>query len=128
MLAKHVWLRAASDSGDGEVVVEDPLVGVFALHNQFDLLLKEEDSEWRPVELDELRRVLAAQSRDRSKKNSSDPEPAELAAHRMSDETVSTSPKLLRMGEVTSLHACVQLADPEGGFAIPLLERAPDPW
>jgi hypothetical protein len=29
------------------MVVEDELLGVFALHDEFDLLLKEESSEWR---------------------------------------------------------------------------------
>jgi hypothetical protein len=109
VLARHVWLRAANDLDHGEVVVEDSLLGVFSLHNEFDLLLKEEDSEWRPVGLDELRRVLAAQNcRDKSKRSPTEPEPAKTTAQRMSNEAASTSPKLLRVGEVTGLDACVQ--------------------
>jgi hypothetical protein len=102
ILAKHVWLRAARGADEGEVVVEDSLVGVFALHNHFDLLLKEGDSEWRPIELDELRSVLLSQKcPNKSKKDQSDPQPAQLSAHRTSNEDASASPKLLRVGEVT---------------------------
>jgi hypothetical protein len=57
-LVKCIWLRALQAARvRGEVVVDDPLVGVFALHNEFDLLLKEDGSAWRPVGLDYGQRV-----------------------------------------------------------------------
>jgi len=102
-------MREPSGAGLGEVVVEDPLVGVFALHNEFDLLLKEEGSEWRPVGIDELRRVLAARKRlAKSESQDSDSQPAELEFHRTSNEIASDCPKLLRVGEVTGLDDCAQ--------------------
>jgi hypothetical protein len=109
VLAKHVWFRVLSGLGRGEVVVEDPLVGVFSLHSEFDLLLKEEGAEWRSVGIDELRRVLAAQkSLEKSKSNASDGQPAELGASKASNQIASNCPKLLRVGEVTGLDACVK--------------------
>lgn len=108
VLAKYIWLRG-SIAIQCEVVIEDPLVGVFTLHNEFDLLLKEEGSEWRSVGLDELRRVLAARTCfEKSKSKAIDRQPAEQAPHRASHEVSSDCPTLLRMGEVTGLDACIQ--------------------
>lgn len=110
VLAKSVWLRVRlRDAGHSEVVVEDTSVGAFALHNAFDLLLKEQGSEWRSVGLDELRRVLAAQKRlEKSKSKAADRPPVELTAHESSNEVASDCPKLLRVGEVTGLDDCAQ--------------------
>jgi hypothetical protein len=108
VLAKHIWLRAPGGAGHGEVVIEDPLVGVFALDSEFDLLLKEEDSEWRPIGLDELRRVLTAQKcLAKSESQTSARQTAELGAQGMSNAVE----KLLRVGEVTGLDACIQRID-----------------
>ena len=55
MRAKSVRLRShLSAPGDFDVVVEDPWLGVFALHRQFDLLAKEEGSEWRETTIKHL--------------------------------------------------------------------------
>ena len=60
-LAKSVRLRSHQGApGDFEVVVEDPWLGASQLHHNFDLLVKEKHSEWRPVTLDELRSILIA--------------------------------------------------------------------
>jgi hypothetical protein len=109
VLARHIWLRAPGGAGHAEVVIEDPLVGVFALDNEFDLLLKEQDSQWRSVGLDELRRVLAVQKRvAKSHSQASDRQPAELGSQGMSNAVERDCPKLLRVGEVTGLDACIQ--------------------
>jgi hypothetical protein len=58
-LAQSVHLRSHPGlPGHLEVVVEDPQLGAFALHNDFDLSVKDKDSDWRPVSLDDLRKVL----------------------------------------------------------------------
>jgi hypothetical protein len=56
-----VWLRRSSGANDFDIVIDDPHVGRFALTSAVpDLELREEDSEWRQVTLDELKKVLAA--------------------------------------------------------------------
>ena len=109
-VSKSVRLRSQHGApGQLEVVVDDPWLGVFALHRRFDLLVKEEGAEWRAVTLDELRGILEANI---------DPPSADEKAndHQMGgplppnppNELAGARPKLVRLGTITGLDACVQ--------------------
>jgi len=57
---ESVRLRRRCGSGDFDILIDDPNVGCFALTAAVpDLELRDEDSEWRQVTLDELKRILA---------------------------------------------------------------------
>jgi hypothetical protein len=109
-LAKSVRLRSHPFApGDFEVVVEDPWLGSFAVHHNFDLLLKEKHSEWRPVTLDELRSILIA-NRDfvDGGEEPNERQTLELTPPGEPDEFTRKRPKLVRLGEIIGLDACVQ--------------------
>jgi hypothetical protein len=54
-----VRLRRSSDSGDFDIVIDDPHIGRFALTAAVpNLELRGEDSDWRQVTLDELKKIL----------------------------------------------------------------------
>ena len=109
-LAKSVRLRSHPGApGDFEVVVEDSWLGSFAVHHNFDLLLKEKDSEWRPVTLDELRSILIA-NRDclDAGEEPNDRQTLELTPRGEPAEFAWKSPRLVRLGEIIGLDACVQ--------------------
>ena len=109
-LAKSVRLRSHPGApSDFEVVVEDPWLGSFAVHHNFDLLLKEKDSEWRPVTLDELRSILIANRDFRDAgEEPNDRQTLELTPPGEPDEFARKRPKLVRLGEIIGLDACVQ--------------------
>jgi hypothetical protein len=109
-LAKSVRLRSRPGApGDRKVVVEDPWLGVFALSSQFDLLAKEEGSEWRSVTLDELRRILAANTDVQDTDDErNDHQTLELTPPGEPAEFARKRPKLVRLGEIIGLDACVQ--------------------
>jgi hypothetical protein len=95
--------------GQLEVVVDDPWLGVFALHRQFDLLVREEGAEWRTVTLDELRGILEAninplgadkKTNDHQMRGPMPPNPP--------NEPAGARPKLVRLGPIIGLEACVQ--------------------
>jgi hypothetical protein len=66
---ESVRLRHDLRSDDFDIVIDDPHIGRFALTAAVpDLELREEDSDWRQVTLDELKKILA-----------DDGEPAEAA-------------------------------------------------
>jgi len=72
-----VWLRRSSGANDFDIVIDDPQIGRFALTPAFlDLELRDEDSDWRHVSLDELKKILA-----------DDGELAELAEEPQASET-----------------------------------------
>ena len=108
-LAKSVRLRSQHGApGHLEVVVEDPWLGVFALHRQFDLLAKEEGSEWRAVTLYELRNILVANEKFRAvdeKANHQTLGPTPLSEPK---HFAGERPKLVRLGTIIGLDACVQ--------------------
>jgi hypothetical protein len=55
-----VWLRRSSGANGFDIVIDDPQIGRFALTPAFpDLELRDEDSDWRHVSLDELKKILA---------------------------------------------------------------------
>jgi hypothetical protein len=57
---ESVRLRHDLGSRDFDIVIDDPHVGRFALTPAVpDLELQEEDSDWRQVTLDELKKILA---------------------------------------------------------------------
>jgi hypothetical protein len=57
---ESVRLRRISGANDFDIVIEDPHVGRFALTPAVpDLELRDEDSDWRQVTLDELKKILA---------------------------------------------------------------------
>jgi hypothetical protein len=57
---ESVRLRRSSGLVDFDVVIDDPHIGRFALTAAVPSLeLRDEDSEWRQVTLDELKRILA---------------------------------------------------------------------
>jgi hypothetical protein len=57
---ESVRLRRSSGLADFDVLIDDPHVGRFALTAAVpDLELREEDSDWRQVTLDELKKILA---------------------------------------------------------------------
>jgi hypothetical protein len=71
------WLRRSSLANDFDIVIDDPQIGRFALTPAFpDLELRDEDSDWRHVSLDELKKILAG-----------DGELAELAEEPQASET-----------------------------------------
>jgi hypothetical protein len=110
MLAKSVRLRSRPGArGDREVVVEDPWLGVFALHRQFDLLVKQKDSEWRAVTLDELRSILVS-TKDvlDAGEEASDHQTLAPTLPDESTESREKPPGLVRLGEIIGLDACVQ--------------------
>jgi hypothetical protein len=54
-----VRLRRSSGSGDFDIVIDDPHIGRFALTAAVpNLELREKDSDWRQVTLDELKKIL----------------------------------------------------------------------
>ncbi|MGO9083588.1 MAG: hypothetical protein ACLQBK_00030 [Candidatus Sulfotelmatobacter sp.] len=110
MQAKSVRLRFHPGApGDREVVVEDPWLGVFAIDHSFDLLLKEKDSEWRAVTLDELRSILAANKDFQDTgEQANNHQALEFAPRGGPNELAGTRPKLVRLGTVIGLDACVQ--------------------
>ena len=109
-VATSVRLRSQHGApGQLEVVVDDPWLGVFALHRQFDLLVKEEGAEWRTVTLDELRGILEAninppgadeKANDHQMRGPMLPNPP--------NELAGARPKLVRLGTITGLDSCVQ--------------------
>jgi len=57
---ESVWLRRSSGANDFDIVIDDPQIGRFALTRAVpDLELRDEDSDWRQVTLDELKKILA---------------------------------------------------------------------
>lgn len=57
MLSVKIRQTAESD-GDFNVVVNDPMVGSFALHSDFEIDVHEPGFSWRRVSLDELKAIL----------------------------------------------------------------------
>src|ERR1017187_9564525 len=56
---ESVRLRRTCASGDFDILIDDPHVGRFALIPAVpDLEVRDEDSDWRPVALDELNKIL----------------------------------------------------------------------
>ncbi len=107
-LAKSVRLRSRpGTTGDREVVVEDLWLGTFAIDHNFDLLLKEKGSEWRAVTLDELRTILAATT-GVPDANTSDHQTPGRTPPEGPNEFAGARPKLVRLGTITGLDACVQ--------------------
>ena len=57
---ESVRLRRSSGANDFDIVIDDPHIGRFALTAGVPSLeLREEDSDWRQVTLDELKKILA---------------------------------------------------------------------
>jgi hypothetical protein len=57
---ESVRLRRSSGANDFDIVIDDPHVGRFALTAAVpNLELRDEDSDWRQVTLDELKKILA---------------------------------------------------------------------
>jgi hypothetical protein len=57
---ESVRVRHDLGSGDFDILIEDPRIGRFALTSAVpDLELRDEDSDWRQVTLDELKKILA---------------------------------------------------------------------
>jgi len=57
---ESVWLRRSSGANDFDIVIDDPHIGRFALTAAVPSLeLRDEDSDWRQVTLDELKKLLA---------------------------------------------------------------------
>jgi len=57
---ESVRLRRTCGSGDFDILIDDPQIGRFALTAAVpDLELRDEDSDWRQVTLDELKKILA---------------------------------------------------------------------
>jgi len=57
---ESVRLRQRCGSGDFDILIDDPHVGRFALTPAVpNLELRDEDSDWRQVKLDELKKLLA---------------------------------------------------------------------
>jgi len=108
--AKSVRLRSQHGApGQLEVVVDDPWLGVFALHRQFDLLVKEECSEWRTVTLDELRRILEANmDLPGADEKANDHQTIAPMPPNPPNELAGARPKLVRLGTLIGLDACVQ--------------------
>src|SRR5208283_4400103 len=53
-------LRRSSGANDFDIVIDDPQIGRFALTRAVpDLELRDEDSDWQQVTLDELKKILA---------------------------------------------------------------------
>ncbi len=60
IMFESVWLRRSSGTNDFDIVIDDPHIGRFALTAAVpDLQLRDEDSDWRQVTLDELKKILA---------------------------------------------------------------------
>src|ERR1039458_4660509 len=70
--------RSSGGANDFDIVIDDPHIGRFALTAAVPSLeLREEDSDWRQVTLDELKKILA-----------DDGEPADAAEEPQASETV----------------------------------------
>jgi len=79
---ESVRLRRRCGSGDCDILIDDPHVGRFALTPAVPSLeLRDEDSDWRQVTLDELKKILA-----------DDGELAELPKSRRRSKSLSASP------------------------------------
>lgn len=103
-------LRFHPEAPEGfDVIVEDPFIGTFALHDQFDLLLRESGSEWRPASLDELRKILAKAAGFLEVEDL--PTASEAAARKLFDrfDDVDATPrKPPRLGKITGHHDCMR--------------------
>jgi len=54
-----VHIRYVPDSADNfQLVLSDPILGAFALHAEFELVMRDEGSCWRPVTLEQLTKIL----------------------------------------------------------------------
>ena len=110
VIAKSVRLRFCPGvAGHLDVMAEDRQVGKFALHSGFDLLVRQDYSDWHRVELDELRSILIAQ-RDSSKLENKvhDKDVVDLTPRRASSEITARPIRLVRVGEVIGLDAALQ--------------------
>jgi hypothetical protein len=57
---ESVWLRRSCGANDFDIVIDDPQIGRFALTPAVpDLELRDKDSGWRQVTLDQLKKILA---------------------------------------------------------------------
>jgi hypothetical protein len=58
-----VRVRQTGDCADDfDVIVTDPVLGAFSLHAGFDIDVRERDSSWRRVSLDELKGILKSRN------------------------------------------------------------------
>jgi hypothetical protein len=60
---RSVHIRCAPDSPeDFQILITDPQIGSFALHDGFELEMQEQGSPWRPVTLQQLMKTLTKSS------------------------------------------------------------------
>ena len=105
-----VQIRYVPDSVDNfQLVVTDPILGVFALHSEFELVMRDEGSSWRPVTLEQLTKTLTEsiefpQSADMRQSS-------EIAEHRLSEKLADIDiphRRSRRLSELTRHHECVR--------------------
>jgi len=110
VIAKSVRLRFCPGvSGHLDVIAEDFWVGLIVLTPEFDIFVREECSDWRHVQLGELRSILAAR-RDSSKLESKarDKDVVDLTPRSAPNGFAAEPVRLVRVGEVIGLDASVQ--------------------
>jgi hypothetical protein len=98
------------DAPEGcDVMIDDPAIGAFRLHSDFDLEVQEESSLWRPVTLDELKKILAVEKKccEATFSNSSDR--LERKGPDCLEDIDLPLPRCSRLGELTGHYACVRL-------------------
>lgn len=105
-----VQIRYVPNSTDNfQLVVTDPILGAFALHSEFELVMRNEGSSWRPVTLEQLTKALTESSefvRGGDMQQSS-----EIAERRMFeklDDIDSRHRRSRRLSELTRHHECVR--------------------
>lgn len=110
VIAKSVRLRFCPGVGGHlDVMAEHSELGRFALHGEFDLLMREDYSDWRPVHLDELRSILIAQRESSKLENQAhDKDVVDLTPRQALSELAAKPVRLVRVGEVIGLDASVQ--------------------
>ena len=56
---RSVRIRQNVESpGDFDVLVDEPVLGVYSLHSGFEIQVLESDTGWRQVSLEELKEIL----------------------------------------------------------------------
>ncbi len=107
---RSVQIRYVPDSADNfQLAVTDPILGAFALHSEFELVMRDEGSSWRPVTLEQLTKALTESCEFvRAGDMQQFSEIAERRMFEKRDDIDSRHRRSRRRSELTRHHECVR--------------------
>lgn len=107
---RSVQIRYVTDSADDfQLVLTHPILGMFALHSEFELVMRDEGSSWRPVTLEQLTKTLTESSEFlRAGVMQQSSEIAERSLFEKLDDIDSGHRRSRRLSELTRHHECVR--------------------